>query len=56
MKHVRVNGMWNWEWRQLDDKGDNVPILDQDYAILSSNEDEEHVDETATSFIPTVIE
>ena len=33
-----------------------MPILDQDYTMLSSNEDEEHADETATSFIPTVIE
>ena len=39
--------MWNWEWR---------PILDEDYTMLLSNEDEEHADETATSFLPTVIE
>ena len=48
--------MWNWEWRQLDDSGDNVPILEQDYTMLLSNEDEEHADEAATSFLPTVIE
>ena len=53
---VRVNEMWNLEWRQLDETGDNVPILDQDYTMLSSNDDEEHADEIATSFLPTVIE
>ena len=33
-----------------------MPILDEDYTMLSSNEDEEHADETATSFLTTVIE
>ena len=39
--------MWTWEWR---------PILDEYYTMLLSDEDEEHADETATSFLPTVIE
>ena len=56
IKYVRLNRMWNREWRQLDETGDYQPILDKAYTMLSSNEDEEPADETATSFIPTVIE
>ena len=56
MKYVKGNRMWNREWRQLDETGDYVPILDQDYTMLSSNEDEEPANKTARSFIRTVIE
>ena len=56
IKYVKLNRMWNQEWRQLDETGDNQPILNKAYTLLSSNEDEEPEDGTATAFIPTVLE